>query len=329
MTRRLADVPREEIQPLFGGRLLLGKLSALAGIGGVGKSYLSAALAASVSRGDPLPGDEHSGGPAGVLLASFEDEAADTLRPRLEDLGADLTRVSVIDGICDQRGKVAPFTSADAAALSAEIQARGDVRLVIVDPVGGWLAPGVDEYRGSEVRSALEGLRQVAAEHQVAVLLVMHVRKAEADVALHRITGSAAFGQLVRSVLFAGTDPDDNQLAAVAHVKANLTGTAPTLNYQIEEHGQFAWLHERPDLDGERLAGRTPDEEHGARGEAETFLAATLEPGPRPAREIIAEASTAGIAERTLKRAKKRLDVRSNKHGPDGTWSWSLPHQQP
>mgnify|MGYP000726961675 CR=1 FL=1 len=49
--------------------------------------------------------------------------------------------------------------------------------------------------------------------------------------------------------------------------------------------------------------------------------------GRRPATELAAAAEAAGIAEMTLRRAKRRLGVVSEKtsFGPDGQWFWALP----
>lgn len=324
VVRALSTVQPEPIHPLFGGRLLLGKLAALAGDGGVGKSYLMHAVAACLTTSVALPGDEQPAGPWDVLFASYEDEAADTIRPRLAALGADLDRVHVIQDV-DDHGRRRPFTATDVASLDTAVRQRPQVGLVVIDPVAAWVG-AIDEHRQNEVRACLKGLRLLAAEHGVAVVIVMHLRKATADKALHRLNGSGAYGQLVRSALVAAEDPDrDDGACAVAHVKHNLTAKAPTLGYHIDEQGRFHWLEERSDLDGERLAGHDDGDERTARGEAEAFLRDTLAHGPRPARQVLTEASHAGIPERTLKRAKKRLGVRSGKAGMDSGWSWSLP----
>ncbi len=322
LVRRAIDVPPETIRPIFGGRLLLGKLTAIAGDGGIGKSYLTTAIAANVSRGWPLPGDAEPFGPADVALASFEDGAGDTIRPRLDLLGADLERVHLIEGVAAE-GAHGPFTADSVAALGAYLAEHPEVRLLVIDPVSAWVG-AVDEHRNNEVRGALEGLRVLADRHDLAVMLVMHLTKASAGKALHRLSGSGAYGQLVRSALLAAIDPDDDAKAAVAHIKHNLTGRQPTLGYQVDAGG-FFWLGERDDLDGEQLAGHDTDGERSGRDEAESFLVDMLADGPMPAKEVRRLAEEAGVAERTLMRAKKRLGVQSTKAGLAGAWSWSLP----
>jgi hypothetical protein len=47
-----------------------------------------------------------------------------------------------------------------------------------------------------------------------------------------------------------------------------------------------------------------------------------IEPG-----DVMTEAGHEGISERTLKRAKKELNVRSDKPQMNGGWEWSLPEE--
>jgi putative DNA primase/helicase len=68
---------------------------------------------------------------------------------------------------------------------------------------------------------------------------------------------------------------------------------------------------------------------HTARREAKEFLLQRLEAGPVKADDVIDEAKQEGIAERTLKRAKKELGIKSRKTPArfDGAWTWELPPQ--
>jgi hypothetical protein len=66
-------------------------------------------------------------------------------------------------------------------------------------------------------------------------------------------------------------------------------------------------------------------DERGAREEAEDFLQDVLDAGPVACGEVQREAKAAGIAERTLGRAKSRLGVRSRKSSYTGKWEWHLP----
>src|SRR5205085_5650659 len=81
---------------LWPGRLALGKLAMLDGDPGLGKSYLALDLCARLSTGRPFPDGGEAGCPGSSLVLNVEDSEADTVRPRLQALGADLDRVFLV-----------------------------------------------------------------------------------------------------------------------------------------------------------------------------------------------------------------------------------------
>src|SRR5262245_18675880 len=94
----LAEVQSRPVNWLWDGRIPYAKVTLLDGEPGSGKSLLALDLAARVSRGAAMP---HSrvkpAGPANVVLFNEDDNLADTIRPRLEAAGADLTRIRCCD----------------------------------------------------------------------------------------------------------------------------------------------------------------------------------------------------------------------------------------
>lgn len=77
------------------------------------------------------------------------------------------------------------------------------------------------------------------------------------------------------------------------------------------------------------LAATSDEEERSSISEAVDFLKTALCDGGRDAKAIETDARQAGINPVTLRRAKKRLDVRSHKVGMPGShyqkWVWELP----
>ena len=67
-----------------------------------------------------------------------------------------------------------------------------------------------------------------------------------------------------------------------------------------------------------------PDPDSSAKDEAMTFLRDILANGAQPAKAVLAAARDAGIAERTLHRAKKTLGIVSGKPSFDDGWVWIL-----
>src|SRR3954453_17135490 len=93
----MADVASLPVRWLWDGRIARGKLTVLDGEPGIGKSTLALDLAAKVSRGAAMPLSRATpNGGANVVIFSGDDDLADTVRPRLEAAGADLTRIRPI-----------------------------------------------------------------------------------------------------------------------------------------------------------------------------------------------------------------------------------------
>jgi hypothetical protein len=70
--------------------------------------------------------------------------------------------------------------------------------------------------------------------------------------------------------------------------------------------------------------GPADPEQRSAMSEAKGFLLEELADGSVAAERVKEDAHGAGVSERTLKRAKRALGVRSEKEGDD-SWSWVLP----
>ena len=98
----LADIHPETVKWLWEGRIPFGKVTLLESEPGVGKSTLTLELAARVSRGAPMPLSKTHVEPSNVVIFSGDDGLADTVRPRLDAAGADLTKIWAIDREVDR-----------------------------------------------------------------------------------------------------------------------------------------------------------------------------------------------------------------------------------
>lgn len=338
--RRASEITACEVSWLWDQRLPLGKLSVLAGPAGQGKSLFTADLAARVSRGEL---DGHLlGQPAAVVLITGEDDPEDTIKPRLLAAGADVDRVLLVDH-AGPDGARSPLTLPRDAEQLAETIAEHAVRLVIVDPIVSFLDDSYDAYKNQKVRRALGPLHAAAQRLACAVLLVLHPNKTQTNDPAVRIGESYAFQALSRSVLVLGPDPRDpdgerGSRKALAVAKSNLaTSGSHALGFKIEpfeidtDDGTITTQHvtltgPRDDLHARDLLG--PPSEGGRLEAATDWLAAELDDGPRPARDITRAAEAAGYRPATLKRAKRSLGVRSERTGgiaEEGAWQWRLP----
>jgi hypothetical protein len=311
---RMADVEPEPVEWLWEPYIPRGKLTSIEGDPGVGKSFLTMALAAQISRGEKLPGVRHTTGPAPVLLLTAEDGAADTIRPRLDAAGADVAKVHAIT-------EPMSFDKAGAATLKREIE-RVQPALVIIDPIVAYLPDRTDMNSASAVRPVLQRLARVAEETDTAIVFVRHLAKATQNKAIYRGLGSIDFTAACRSVLMVGFDPNEAEKRVVAHGKSNLAALGPSLAYTLKG-GRFAWAG-RSSLSAEDLGGPPPDaDQRSAREEAREFLLQTLADGPRPQVEVQAEAANIRISIASLRRAKGDLHVKASR--VSGHWEWSLP----
>lgn len=327
----MADVQTEPLDWLWPGRLLFGKYNLLVGDGGIGKSTLIMDLAARLSRGKPLPdGTRHP--VCGTVLVMPEDGPGDTIRPRLENAGADLSRIGLIQTFTDMTdgAEVLPTIPDDLNKIE-EAMDRMDARLLVLDPLLQMLGDNVNEYRDKEVRRALAPLIALCERRHIALVGLMHIGKANgAGNVKHRGNASVAFMNIARSALFAAMDPDVPGRFVLAQSKTNLGPLAPSLRYNLigcpNQHARIDWegtsAHTADSLNAQGASSEERSELH----DAEEFLREILADGPLLYSGVIKLARGAGIAERTLKRAKSSLRVDSKKaRTQDGQWTWSLP----
>ncbi len=331
----LADVQPEEVRWLWPRRLPRGKLTLVDGDPGLGKSLITLDLAARVSRGWSMPDGAGATDPAGVVLLGAEDDLADTIRPRLDAAGADVTRIGALTGVRRtlESGAVTLDvpTVGDLEALRDAI-ARVHAALVVIDPLMAYLPGAVDSHRDQDVRRSLAPLAALAAETGCSVLVVRHLNKAGMGSALYRGGGSIGIIGAARCGLLVGRDPDDEsgERRILAVTKSNLAAIPPALAYRLQTAGgavRVEWLGECEQTADTLVCGAQAPAERSALREARAWLRDVLGAGPMPARDVQAQARQAGIAEPTLRRARQeeRVQVIRSGFGPGGQWTWQLP----
>lgn len=329
---RLADVQPERVEWLWQGWLPRGKPVTLDGDPGLGKSTLSDEMAAVVTTGGTWPDGSKCAYPGAVLLMSAEDGLADTVRPRLDAAGADVTRVHSIDGMStvDESGEVVlrPPTLADVVGLEDAI-IRTDARLLVVDVIMAYLPSGTDSHRDQDIRRVLSRLSAVADRTGCTVLLLRHLNKAKGSDPLYRGGGSIGIVGAARAGMLVAADPDDPERRVLASVKSNLGPPPDSLTYRLVgagDHGvaRVQW-EGSTNHTARTLLAEPHDDDSVAATEAEQWLHDYLtEQGAASSKVAKADAAKAGIRERTLQRAVKSLRVSVESRGfPRVTW-WQL-----
>lgn len=336
---RACDVQVEPVEFLFPGRVPLGALTVLAGDPGLGKSTWSCALAADVTAGRLGEGGT-------VLLANAEDSPGQVVVPRLAAAGANLDRVEFFaTATVDTSTRPLeigerPFTLPDdVGALEAHAKEVG-ARLVVIDPLNAHLGEKVSTKSDHSVRRGLAPLAAMAQRLSIAVVVVLHLNKAQGTDALYRVGGSIGFVGGARSLLLFTRDPEDpdgesGDRRALGHIKSNWGKLAPTLLYTHEEAtvtvGQTVETNRlkllgESDVAGTALLGAGGDDSPTSQHERAVELIADLlgEGGSHRAKEIKESAKRQGIPERTLQRVANEAGVMVERHGFPSVTYWSL-----
>lgn len=316
---RIADVQRESVRWLWQYRVPFGKLTTVDGDPGLGKSTLMTEIAARATTGRPLPGGR-SVEPCGVVFLSAEDSLADTIRPRLEAAGADLSRVLAMTEILEL-----PKALPSVEEAVREVKAG----LVVIDPLVAYLGAETNTFRDQDVRRALGPISEFADRTGAAVVMIRHLnKKTDGGNPLYRGGGSIGIIGAARSGLLIAKDPEDEERRILAVLKANLCFPPAALSFRLQTTGEahrIEWLGENGASGTDLLGGQQAAEEKGALEHAKDVLREILGGGPIAARAAQKQAQEAGISSRTLDRAKATLRVVATKAVVTGTWTWSIP----
>ena len=309
----MQGIAPSEISWLWWPYLAQGKVTALAGDPGIGKSALATWLASALSAGRALPGQAKAHPPINVLMLSAEDGLSDTLKPRLNAMDADQAHVFASE-------KAFTLDEEGAAMLEAEIEARA-ASLAEIDPLVAYIGAQLDMHRQNAVRAIMAKLAEIAERRRCAILVIVHLAKAERPKAAHKVLGSVDFVAGARSVLIAAEHPEGNSTCVLTHAKCNIGPIGESRRYAFDGT-RLSWLGTSP-LTADELVGTVPDSDvPGALEQAKDFLRQMLADGPVPSTEIDREARAQHITVRTLKRAKSALGVRARKVGKP--WLCSL-----
>jgi hypothetical protein len=329
---RLADVEPRNVRFLVPGLIPLGTLTLVPGIGGLGKSTWLLARAAELSRGE-------LGQPGVTLIVSYEDNAKEVLRPRLEAAGADLELVHQVVVANDAFGAVQlPQHVEELVGLANQVKAR----LIIIDPIVAAIDVALDAHKDQHVRFVLARLARLADDLDCAIALVAHLNKTPSLEEHIRLGGSTAFWNACRSVVFVGGSPDEDE-RLIMQRKANYARLRPPERHRIEEivlpetldavtgepivTSRMVFAEYASDVEASAVLSA-----HGGAGSEEKsqaaafFLIRQLRDGGWHESRIVKERAEAeGHSERTLQRARVELEIEDKREGFPAISYWRLP----
>lgn len=329
---KLADVTPRPVNWLWPWCIASGKVTLLVGDPGLGKSFVTLDFAARVSRGFGWPNaPDHRRPPGGVVLLSAEDDAGDTIRPRLDAAGADVSRIVALEAVRVGDSSKHFDLSRDLVALERAIQSVHDCRLVVIDPISSYMGQ-TDSHCNADVRGVLAPLAALAAKYNVAIVVVSHMNKNSGSAAIYRTTGSLAFVAAARAAWAVVKDKDDPERRLFLPVKNNVGPDRGGLSFALitkasDAPPTVAWDSEPVlmTVDEAMSALAQVKGKPTAREDATVWLREFLASGPKLARDVFAAAFEAQLRDRTVKRAASELGIVKRKEGFSGGWNWALP----
>jgi len=334
--KTLADVEPLPIDWLWFNRIPLGMLTLLLGDPGLGKSFLTLYMAAKISTGGAWPdsGTPESNAPQGsVVILTAEDDLAHVVRPRLDALEADVTKIVALEGVKikdeENREHCEYFNlQRDLPALQQAVQSQKDTKLVIIDPLSAYLGGRIDSHKDAEVRSVLRPLVELAERCGVAVVGVTHLNKNTGGKAVYRAMGSLAFLAAARTCWLVTTDPNelDSKRRLLTPAKYNVLVEPTGMAFEIID-GKVVFENDPVTMTAEEALGTTGTIEAPALNDAKQWLSEQLTPGKSmSAIEVYKQAKERRISKRTLERAKSELKIVSYPLTEEGkkVWFWRI-----
>jgi putative DNA primase/helicase len=323
--RRASFVRARRITWLWRNRIPRARVGIVFGPPGQGKSTLLALLMGELTRAGER-----------VMIASAEDDPETTIVPRLIGAGGVLENVTIISTKAS-KGETNLLLPRDLDALAVGMY---DHALLLIDPFNAHLSDEVNGNSDQSVRSmVLAPLGGWARQTDCAVLAVMHPNKTQGGDALSRISGSGGYGGAARFVFLLGAHPDDvgktrDVRQVLVHVKASEGEPMPALTFKRTvtaferddeqlETPVLELVADHEHISPEAVLAVTDPDEAGAFVEAVEWLQRELVDGPKPSKRLLATARERGdFSERTLRKAKRTLGVRSEREPGGSGWLW-------
>jgi hypothetical protein len=327
----MGSVTAKPVPWLWPGRIPLGMLTIFAGAPGTAKSFVSLYLAGRITTGGIWP-DVGKSAPMGtVILLAAEDSTEYTIKPRLDILGADSTRVEKIDMVftLDRKGQKHFSLADDLKELEVMVKKTG-AKLVIIDPLNSYLGGKQDGFKDVEVRRVLDPLKEMAERLGIAVVLLMHTKKGLEDEIIYGIGGSVAVPAVARSIFFCTRDPETPGRFYFTHPKINISVEMPPLSYTISADVGVVWGTDPIRLTAREILNaqhKKPGPKQTARLEAKQWLVRYLSAGPRT--DGWATSAELGLKEKTVRRALEDLCVKVDPireaNGRITGYTWTMP----
>lgn len=307
------------------GYLAKGKPNLLVGAEGIGKSLWTIRAMSCVTTGQAWGPFAITDRPADVVLIATEDGWSDTIRPRLEVAGADLSKLHML---AEERDGTGPATTND-----LEVLENSAIRpaLVVLDAWIDTVPGGLNIRDAQQCRAAVKPWKDYAAKVGAAVLLVTHTNRIDSGASRDTYGLSGALRQVARSALYALEDPETAALL-VGPDKSNLSTKAVAQRFERASVQKFEATsgsdglvpileYLGPDnltisqIVSNQHAGKQRPGNRDRYDNIDTLVRDALEHGPLPSQDLKQLAGLYGFSEDQVDRSKSRVGAKSFKQG--------------
>lgn len=310
---KMNEVEAKKVNWLWYPYIPYGKITLIQGDPGDGKTTFILAVAALLTNGKPMPECKDTAEPVTVIYQTAEDGLSDTIKPRLEEVGADCSRVIVIDE------SEQALTLSDERIEQAIIKVNA--KLLILDPLQAYLGVDVDMHRANEIRPIFKSLAGVAERTGCAIVIIGHMNKMNGTKGLYRGLGSIDITAAVRSILLVGRDKEIETTRIMAHLKSSLAPEGCPIAFELDRDNGFRWVGAYDISIDDILNGTRLEREPTKEIQAVSLITEMLRDNDMPCNEIYNRLADHNISRRTAENAKQLVGVRSYKKGTN--WYWS------
>jgi putative DNA primase/helicase len=259
------------------------------------------------------------------------------VKPRLEDAGADLERILVVDRVEFSRPSFNPGEAdagrrdfsleQDLPALTELLEEHPETRLVVIDPISAGAA-GFEPSPLVPSGPTLDLLAATAAVHRVAIVAVTRLPRGPGARAFDRWLASAELPTAAGALWLVAKDRDDPDRRLLLPAKMNLCSPPTGLAFRIKQ-GRLEWERRAVRMtaaemiasESERLGGDWTERQVAAQ-----WLREILADGPLAARDVKQQAWECGFSSGTVRRAMKLAGIKPVKSGFEkgAKWMWMV-----
>jgi putative DNA primase/helicase len=322
--KALSEYREEKIEWLWRPFFPLSFVTPLEGEGEIGKSRLTRFMAARLTRGRTLPGQEKGHPPDNVLIVSFsEDPVSAVVKPQIRKMGGDQDRVFIVEQ---------PFKLDDEGmTMLNEVMERVQPIMVILDPLSDYIPSKTNSYRDEEVRHYVMGpLTAMAKEYECAIVAIRHFKKGNDGGSKYRSAGSMAFTNVARATVACVEHPTERGIVIMGPNKANLVPKEEKVSLMFEivrtedGIGRLVWRGETHMSFDEIEEERKQQDKSPKTSEATRFLKEQLSKGPVLVETLKTRAEAYSFSWSTVDLARRKMGsaIKTNdgNRGAKATW---------